>query len=112
MSLVEIAAVEPGFLSPTWQTGFTSTLASQPDPQGFAPAPQSGFADLLVSGLQAVDQQVSAANTAVADFALGADLPPHQVVMALEQARMSLQFALQVRSRLVEGYQELMRMQL
>jgi flagellar hook-basal body complex protein FliE len=108
MSIAEIAAVEAGFLAPTWQT----SVASQQNAQDIVPATQSGFADLLVSGLQAVDQQVSAANTAVANFALGADLPPHQVVMALEQARMSLQFALQVRSRLVEGYQELMRMQL
>ncbi|OLL30883.1 flagellar hook-basal body complex protein FliE [Burkholderia sp. SRS-W-2-2016] len=73
---------------------------------------REGFGELLVQGLQSVDTQVSTANAAVADFALGADLPPHQVVMALEEARMSLQFALQVRSRLVEGYQELMRMQL
>lgn len=112
MSVAEIAAVEPGFLAPAWHNGFTPPLASLQNPRDIEPAMQSGFADLLVSGLQDVDQQVRAADTAVADFALGADLPPHQVVMALEQARMSLQFALQVRSRLVEGYQELMRMQL
>jgi flagellar hook-basal body complex protein FliE len=104
MSITEIAAHEPGFLAPTWQTGLTASPVS--------PGTQPGFGALLADGLQSVDTQLSTANAAVADFALGADLPPHQVVMALEQARMSLQFALQVRSRLVEGYQELMRMQL
>ncbi|RZF29084.1 hypothetical protein EVC45_14840 [Paraburkholderia sp. UYCP14C] len=103
MSIAEIAALEPGFLAPTWQTGLTPSLASQVQP-GLGASTQSGFGALLVDGLQSVDTQLSTANAAVTDFALGADLPPHQVVMALEQARMSLQFALQVRSRLVEGY--------
>lgn len=103
MSTAEIAAVQSSFLAPTWPTGLTEPLIQ--------PARQD-FGGMLVSGLQNLDQQVSTANAAVTDFALGQHLPPHQVVMALEEARMSLQFALQVRSRLVEGYQELMRMQL
>lgn len=108
MSVVEITGIQTGFLAPTWPTGLTQGLTQGPT---HVPAQQS-FGDMLIAGLQQVDQQVGAANSAVGDFALGAELPPHQVVMALEEARMSLQFALQVRSRLVEGYQELMRMQL
>ncbi|MBB5447939.1 MULTISPECIES: flagellar hook-basal body complex protein FliE [unclassified Paraburkholderia] len=111
MSIAVIPALEPGFLAPTWQTGLAPSLASQVE-QGLGATTQPGFGALLVDGLQSVDTQVSTANAAIADFALGADLPPHQVMMALEQARISLQFALQIRSRLVEGYQELMRMQL
>lgn len=99
MNVAEATAIQSGFLAPTWQSNLTQHA-------------QQNFASMLVSGLQHVDQSVSAANNAVVDFALGKDLPPHQVMMALENARMSLQFALQVRSRLVEGYQELMRMQL
>ncbi|WP_175693022.1 flagellar hook-basal body complex protein FliE [Burkholderia ambifaria] len=73
---------------------------------------QPGFAEWLVGEATHVDRALAGAENAVADFALNGSAPPHQVVMALEEARMSLQFALQVRSRLVEGYQELMRMQL
>jgi flagellar hook-basal body complex protein FliE len=67
---------------------------------------------MLVGGVTNVDHAMQAANAAVADFARGNDVPPHQVMLALEDARLQLQFALQVRARLVEGYQELMRMQL
>jgi flagellar hook-basal body complex protein FliE len=94
-----IESAGPGFLPPTWASPTS-------------PTSPSSFDALLTSAVQHVDHAVQAANTSVADFALGNDLPPHQVMLALEQARMSLQFALQVRSRLVEGYQELMRMQL
>ncbi|AMM13153.1 hypothetical protein AX768_02525 [Burkholderia sp. PAMC 28687] len=99
MNVAEIAGVQAGFLAPTWQSSL---------PQH----PQAGFGGMLLAGVEQTDHTVTAANGAVTDFALGKDLPPHQVVIALEEARMSLQFALQIRSRLVEGYQELMRMQL
>ena len=94
-----ITAEQAGFLAPTWATG----LAQQAS---------EGFGSMLVAGLQDTDRALQSANAAVADFALGKDLPPHQVMLALEEARMKMQFALQVRSKLVEGYQELMRMQL
>jgi flagellar hook-basal body complex protein FliE len=70
------------------------------------------FADWLADGLQAVSTRMGSAQTLATRFALGADLPPHQVVLALEEARLSFQFALQIRNRLLEGYQDLMRMQL
>lgn len=73
---------------------------------------QTSFSDWLVNGITNVDRTLTQANQAVEAFALDGSTPPHQVMMALEEARMSLQFALQVRARLVEGYQELMRMQL
>jgi flagellar hook-basal body complex protein FliE len=99
MNVAEVTANHSAFLAPTWQSSLTQHA-------------QQSFSSMLVSGLQQVDQSVTSANGAVMDFALGKNIPPHQVMMALEDARMSLQFALQVRSRLVEGYQELMRMQL
>ncbi|OXI16164.1 flagellar hook-basal body complex protein FliE [Burkholderia sp. AU15512] len=75
-------------------------------------AQPSSFADWLVTGATRVDQTARFADDAVTRFALDGAVPPHQVMIALEEARMSLQLALQVRSRIVEGYQELMRMQL
>ncbi|TKC89461.1 flagellar hook-basal body complex protein FliE [Trinickia terrae] len=99
MSIEAINAVQPGFLPPTWASGL-----AQHTPESFG--------SMLVSGWQSADRALQSADTAVADFTLGKDLPPHQVMLALEEARMQMQFALQVRSRLVEGYQELMRMQL
>jgi flagellar hook-basal body complex protein FliE len=76
-------------------------------------APQAtGFADMLAAGVGKTDASIQSAEQQLAAFAAGENIPPHQVMLALEDARMSFQFALQVRSRLVEGVQELMRMQL
>lgn len=85
-------------------------------PQAAAPAaPQAAgqdFGSMLLANVMHADASVQAAESAVQSFALDGQAPPHQVMLALEEARMSLHFALQVRNRLVEGYQELMRMQL
>jgi flagellar hook-basal body complex protein FliE len=37
-------------------------------------------------------------------------VPLHQVTYALEEARLSVELAMQVRTRLVESYRELMNM--
>ncbi|MCA8254342.1 flagellar hook-basal body complex protein FliE [Burkholderia sp. AU31652] len=79
-----------------------------------APSPLAvdSFGMQLMSGVQNVDRALHAAEAASTAIALGDEQPPHQVVLALEDARFKLQLALNVRTRLVEGYQELMRMQL
>ncbi|HEF5875117.1 TPA: flagellar hook-basal body complex protein FliE [Burkholderia cenocepacia] len=77
-----------------------------------SPLATDSFVTQLMSGMQHVDRALRAAEAASTAFALGDEQPPHQVVLALEDARFKLQFALNVRTRLVEGYQELMRMQL
>lgn len=82
-----------------------------------APSPVFGvgggsFAQLLAQGVDHVSQKVTEANAMVQAFALDDSIPLHQVTYALEQARLSVELMMQVRGRLLEGYQELMRMQL
>lgn len=95
-------------------------IASLPA-SGFAAAPiaplpalpQAGsFATLLVDGVASVDAKVAAADQAMRAFTLNDSVPLHQVTYALEQARLSMELMLQVRSRMLEGYQQLMNMQL
>jgi flagellar hook-basal body complex protein FliE len=81
-------------------------------PAALSPLATDSFGAQLMSGVQDVNRALRAAEAASTAFALGDGQPPHQVVLALEDARFKLQFALSVRTRLVEGYQELMRMQL
>lgn len=78
-------------------------------------APQAGgagFADILMSGLRGVDAKVANADSLVRQFAIDDSIPVHQVTMALSEARLAVDLAMQVRSRLVEGYRELMNMPL
>jgi flagellar hook-basal body complex protein FliE len=70
------------------------------------------FGSLLAHGIAAADAKVAHADALVAQFAIDDSVPVHQVTVALEEARLSVEFAMQVRARLVEGYKELMNMQL
>ncbi|MBA4151905.1 MAG: flagellar hook-basal body complex protein FliE, partial [Acinetobacter sp.] len=36
----------------------------------------------------------------------------HELVMAMEQAKLSMQMAVEIRNRLIDAYQELTRMQI
>ena len=70
------------------------------------------FAELFSDGIDRVSEKANAADALVKSFVLDDTIPPHQVMFALEQSHLSLQLMLQVRNRLVEGYQEIMRTQL
>ncbi len=70
------------------------------------------FGAMVMAGLRGVDAKLASADALVRRFAVGDDVPLHQVTVALEQARLSVELTMQVRARLVEGYRELMNMQL
>lgn len=97
-----------------------AAIAASTDPStsmaGAAPmashaAPQV-FADLIQRELGELDASVGAAETAMSDLAAGKPVELHEVMISLERARMSVQTFVQVRNKLVESYQDLMRMQL
>lgn len=72
---------------------------------------QDSFAGLLSDALQEVNRLQVNAVEATAAMAAGKAEDIHQVMLANEQARLSLQLAVQVRNKLVEAYQEISRMQ-
>jgi flagellar hook-basal body complex protein FliE len=103
MSIAPIAALPPveGLLAGS------SPLAS------ISPGHASmSFSQMIQAGIDNVNAKVAAADQAVRSFVLDDSIPVHQVSFALEQARLSLELMTQVRGRLVEGYQQLMQMQL
>jgi flagellar hook-basal body complex protein FliE len=74
--------------------------------------PVSSFADVITSGIGNVESKLTKAEALANAFALDDSIPVHQVTFALEDARLSLELLMQVRSKLVESYQQLMGMQL
>lgn len=70
------------------------------------------FSAMMSAGMQHVDAKIGSANTLVKQFALDDSVPLHQVTYALEEARMTVELAMQVRGRLVESFREMMNMQL
>lgn len=71
----------------------------------------ASFQQLLRAGVAATDAKIAEADRLVAAFAVDNDIPVHQVTFALEEARLSLEMMIQVRNRLIEGYQQIMNMQ-
>ncbi|WP_052215777.1 flagellar hook-basal body complex protein FliE [Sphingomonas sp. ERG5] len=101
--------------------GITAVSAITADPVimqlGGAALPQqpvqgAGFGDILAAGMKQVEAKLSTADSLVKQFALDDSVPVHQVTFALEEARMSVELAMQVRARLVEGYRDVMNMQI
>lgn len=70
------------------------------------------FAGLLSRGVAEVEARVDRADQLVRNFVVDASIPVHEVTIALEQARVAVELAVQVRTRLVEGYRDIMNMQL
>ncbi|SEK93134.1 flagellar hook-basal body complex protein FliE [Roseateles sp. YR242] len=80
------------------------------DAMGGAAAVTS-FGNMVTSGLQQVNAQLQASQADLQSLAAGNLDNIHQVMLRLEESRMSFQLMLQVRSRVLESYQDLMRMQ-
>lgn len=79
------------------------------------PAPATGDGDFLAALLQGMDrvqQDNTRASTALAALAAREDIAAHDVILAMEQARLSLQLAGEVRQRLVDAYKEITGMQI
>lgn len=76
-----------------------------------APAAAADFGPWLARSLGRVNQDLVHADQAVQGLAAGETENLHQVMIALEEARLSLQLVAQVRNRLLEAYQEVLRMQ-
>lgn len=69
------------------------------------------FAQLLSDALQEVNKQQQEAQQASINLAAGKVQDISEVVIAAEKASISLQLTMQVRNKIVDAYQEVMRMQ-
>jgi len=67
------------------------------------------FSDALTGLLASVDESAGAANNAVANMVDGSgDVP--EAMIALQRAETTLQLTVQIRNKLVQAYQDVMRM--
>ena len=70
------------------------------------------FMDQIAKGLGDVNVQLQRADQLMRQAAAGENVAPHTLMIAMEEAQMSLMLTVEVRNKVVEAYQELMRMQL
>lgn len=71
----------------------------------------TAFGELFRAALQEVNQQQLKAEEAVQGLVSGEIEDLHQVMLATEKARLSLQLTVQVTNKVVEAYKEITRMQ-
>ncbi len=94
------------------------TLTSPPTPPAPAGSPAAGgatapagFGALLDNMVSMVSNKEAQASTITNNVILGQSDQLHQSVIAMQEASVALSLMVQVRNKLVESYQELMRMQ-
>lgn len=73
---------------------------------------EGDFADILKNAIEKVNQIQKNAEQMSADFALGKISNIHEVIIEAEKATIALRLTNEVRNRIVQAYQEIMRMQL
>jgi flagellar hook-basal body complex protein FliE len=105
-SIQAVAALQPG----TAPLGVNAALNHQTaDPSRIADA--VSFGDMVTQGLQQVNTQLNASQIALQRLATGDVQNLHQVMIGLEESRLSFQLFMQVRNRMLEAYQDIMKMQ-
>ena len=70
-----------------------------------------GFAAQLAQGAERINGDLQIADQATRALAAGADVPVHEVMIALEKARLDVQLLVQVRNRTLAAYRDLISMQ-
>jgi flagellar hook-basal body complex protein FliE len=81
--------------------------------QGASPAAApADFSSWLTAEVDKVNGQMLAADRQLRGLALGETQNLHQVMIALEEAKLSLQLMVQIRNRALEAYQDILRMQI
>ena len=75
-------------------------------------AGQPPFGQMVGEGLANVNQQLMVSQTDLQQLALGDAQNLHEVMIRLEQSRISFELMMQVRNRALEAYQDVMKMQI
>ncbi|MBI4265877.1 MAG: flagellar hook-basal body complex protein FliE [Acidobacteria bacterium] len=88
-------------------TGSDAASTSNRKPQ--ASSSGDGFAASLGRLIEGVEQTAGDANVAIANM-LDKSGEVHDAMIALQRADMSLQLTVQIRNKLVQAYQDIMRM--
>lgn len=89
-------------LSPELERALKSSSPQKADTQSFG--------EMLKEKIQDVDDTQKAADVAIQDIATGKSRNIHEAVLAMEMADTSLRMAVTVRNKVIEAYQEIMRM--
>ncbi|ABA88442.1 flagellar hook-basal body complex protein FliE [Syntrophotalea carbinolica DSM 2380] len=72
----------------------------------------NSFGDLLAEAIDEVGKTQAQADQAIEKLQTGESRNIHEVMIAMEKAGISMRLMVQMRNKVVEAYQEIMRMQI
>jgi len=90
----------------------TSKVNEKSSPIGEQDQNPGSFENLISSQIEKLNQGQLISDNLVQDFVAGNTEDLHQVMIASEEARLSLELAVQIRNKVVEAYKELSNMPL
>ena len=80
-------------------------------PIGTPEVPKESFGTVLSEAISRVDNLQKEASVSAAQMVMGSDNYLHNIVLAYEKADLAFQLAVEVRNKMIEAYQEVMRIQ-
>jgi flagellar hook-basal body complex protein FliE len=80
-------------------------------PRAADDAGETSFGEVLKSSLDEVNRLQQKADAAITALATGENVTLHETMIAMEQADVSFRLMMEVRNKIVEAYQEILRIQ-
>jgi len=108
MALQNINSVASNILRPSSQINFNQNNIGQ---SASANSTKTSFADMLKKSISEVNNDQIQSDVLTQKLANGDNVDLHEVMIAAQKANITLQAALSIRNKVVEAYQETMRMQ-
>jgi len=87
-------------------------ILSAPENQENTNNKSENFMDVLMNAIGEVNTLQKNAETSAEKLALGDESYLHNTMIAYEKANLALQLTVEVRNRIIEAYQEIMRIQM
>ncbi len=87
-----------------------SSPIQAPEPPGARRAPAADFASVLRQAVERVEGMRRQADDSVMKLLAGENEEVHQTVLAVQKAELAFELFLEVRNKVVQAYQEIMRM--
>jgi flagellar hook-basal body complex protein FliE len=88
-----------------------SPIASSINTQNTAEVSAVNFKDLLNKAMGDLNSSQVEAGNAIQNLATGGSENLHDVIISMEKAEMTLQYAIQVRNKVMDAYQSVIQMQ-
>jgi flagellar hook-basal body complex protein FliE len=85
--------------------------AGAPTAGAAAPEGKASFGEVLKDSLAQVNSLQHEADAAIQSLATGGTATLHDTMLAVQKAELSFRLMMQVRNKIVEAYQEVLRMQ-